>query len=315
MLEQPFCSIVIPAFNEEKHIEECLIALKNQVYPENKFEIVVIDNGSSDNTRDIAEVYADKVIYFPNGNVGGVRNHGFKNSSGEVVIFIDSDCVTDETWLERAVQMYALEPHTVLGGIYVCRKSPNWIEKYWFLETGKDRVLENSLLGGCIIISRENFESVGGFREEMSSGEDSALTKDLRNQGIAVKITPLLKVTHLGNPTTIKAFLKRQSWHAESYLSNKKDNISNPVFWLVVIYPFTFIIPLLLSLTTASYLPTLLITQFPPAILSAKRIIRSGYKPKLNEIIKILALDNVYLIGRTKGILRLIYRRKQIISI
>ena len=311
MAEQPYCSIVIPAFNEEKYIEQCLFSLKNQTYPKDKFEIIVIDNDSSDKTVEIAKNYADQVKILPDGNVGAVRNYGFHNSSGEVVVFIDSDCITDKTWLERAVQIYSSDPDTVLGGIYVCRKNPNWVEKYWFLETGKDRVLENNLLGGCIIISRKNFEHVGGFREEMSSGEDSALTKDLRNQGIAVKITPRLKVTHLGNPTTIRAFLKRQSWHAESYLSNKKDNFKDPVFWLVVMYPFTFIAPLLLSLTTTYYLPLLLITQFPPAILSTKRIIRSGYKPNLNEIIKILALDNLYLAGRNKGILRSIFQTQE----
>lgn len=304
MLEQPYCSIVIPAFNEEKYIEQCLFSLKRQTYPKDKYEIIVVDNGSSDNTVEISKNYADQVMLLPDGNVGTVRNYGFKNSSGEVVIFIDSDCVTDETWLERAIQMYSSAPDTVLGGIYVCRENPNWVEKYWFLETGKDRVLESSLLGGCIIISRKNFDQVGGFREEMSSGEDSALTRDLRNQGVEVKITPLLKVAHLGNPSTIMAFLKRQSWHAESYLSNKRSNLKDPVFWLVLMYPFTLILPLLLSITATAYLPTLLITQLPPAILSTKRVIRSGYKPNLGEIIKILALDNLYLIGRNKGILK-----------
>ncbi|OHY82209.1 glycosyltransferase family 2 protein [Marinobacter sp. AC-23] len=309
MIEQPFCSVVIPAFNEEKYIEQCLIALKKQTYPKNKFEIIVIDNGSSDKTPELAENYADKVKILPNGNVGAVRNYGAKNSTGEVLIFLDSDCIADENWLERSVQMYSTAPNTVLGGIYVCRDNPNWVEKYWFLETGKDRVLENSLLGGCIIISRGNFELVGGFREEMSSGEDSALTKDLRDHGVLVKITPLLKVTHLGNPTTIKNFLKRQSWHAESYLTNKTDNLSDPVFWLVLIYPITLLVPLFLSLITLAYLPTLLITQFSPAILSTKRIIRSGYKPRIEEAIKILILDNLYLIGRNHGILKSIFRR------
>lgn len=310
MIDQPFCSIIIPAFNEEKYIEQCLFALKNQTYPKDKFEIIVVDNGSSDKTVEISKNYADQVKLLPDGNVGAVRNYGFKNSSGEIVIFIDSDCVTDGTWLERAIQMYSSAPDTVLGGIYVCRENPNWVEKYWFLETGKDRVLESSLLGGCIIISRKNFEQVGGFREEMSSGEDSALTKDLRNQGVKVKITPLLKVAHLGNPSTITAFLKRQSWHAESYLSNKTSNFKDPVFWLVLIYPFTLILPLFLSLTTTAYLPMLLITQFSPAILSSKRIIRSGYKPSVSEMIKILALDNLYLVGRNYGMLRSISRHK-----
>jgi glycosyltransferase involved in cell wall biosynthesis len=310
MANYPFCSLVIPAFNEEKYIEECLTALKNQTYPKTRFEIIVVDNGSTDKTTEISKNYANQVKYLPDGNVGAVRNYGAQNASGEVLIFLDSDCIADDTWLEKAIEMYCSSPETVLGGIYVCRKNPNWVEKYWFLETGKERVLENSLLGGCIIISRENFELVRGFREEMSSGEDSALTKDLRNKGVPVKITPFLKVTHLGNPTTISDFIKRQSWHAESYLSNNKDNLSNPVFWLVVIYPFTLAAPLLLSLITIAYFPTLVITQFAPAILSVKRIIRSGYRPSLIEIFKILFLDNLYLIGRTKGLLKSTFKRR-----
>src|SRR5690554_7672009 len=82
----PFCSIIIPALNEEKDIAACLTSLSKQTYPRDCYEIIIVDNGSTDLTKAIASKYADHVLEKANCNVGAVRNYGVEKSTGEILI-------------------------------------------------------------------------------------------------------------------------------------------------------------------------------------------------------------------------------------
>lgn len=100
-------SIIIPAYNVEKYIGDCLDSVINQTYKD--LDIVVIDDGSSDSTPQIVDMYAarDKrvvAIHKPNGGLGGARNAGLKRASGDYVLFLDSD-----DWLEPECCEIALD--------------------------------------------------------------------------------------------------------------------------------------------------------------------------------------------------------------
>ncbi|PAV24503.1 hypothetical protein CF392_15895 [Tamilnaduibacter salinus] len=87
------CSIIIPALNEEKHIKECLESITNQTLQRFFYEVIVVDNGSSDATTEIAQEYADEVHINVKGKVGAVRNYGAKIAKTDILVFLDSDCV------------------------------------------------------------------------------------------------------------------------------------------------------------------------------------------------------------------------------
>lgn len=82
-------SVIVPAKNEEKYIENTLISIKNQNYK--NIETIVVPNGCIDKTENIAREYADKVIVLNKASVNRARNIGAGNSSGEVLIFLDAD--------------------------------------------------------------------------------------------------------------------------------------------------------------------------------------------------------------------------------
>jgi glycosyltransferase involved in cell wall biosynthesis len=98
-LSAPFVSVVVPARNAEDTIEDCLAALLATEYPEDRREIVVVDNGSTDRTAAIAQSHPVRVVREPGRGVSRARNRGIAESSGEIVAFLDADCVVEPQWL------------------------------------------------------------------------------------------------------------------------------------------------------------------------------------------------------------------------
>jgi glycosyltransferase involved in cell wall biosynthesis len=94
-------SVVVPTYNEEKNIENCLKSLLNQSLPKKEYEIIVVDGQSKDKTVKIAKKYADKVVQQKSKGVGGARNDGVDVSKGEIIATTDADCIIPENWLEK----------------------------------------------------------------------------------------------------------------------------------------------------------------------------------------------------------------------
>lgn len=97
----PDISVIIPTFNEEEHIAACLKSLQAQTLPRRDFEIIVVDGGSVDKTREIAAAYADKVVRFSEEGVGPARNAGLKIARGAIIATTDADARAPPHWLER----------------------------------------------------------------------------------------------------------------------------------------------------------------------------------------------------------------------
>ncbi|MCD1647051.1 glycosyltransferase [Marinobacter adhaerens] len=300
----PFVSVVLPAHNEETYIGTCLSALKSQNYPEDRFEVIVVDNKSKDRTVEIAKSYGVKVLHKDQGPVGAVRNFGARHAKGDIIGFLDSDCVAAPDWLENGAQLILSEPNTIFGGPYILRKDPYWLEKFWLLE---DRDLPKSLLGGAIFINKNHFFSVGAFSESITSGEDSQLTHDLMAANYNVIVRKELAVVHLGNPTDIKTFFWRQVWHSENYIQNIKSSVTDPTFYIILLYISSISISafFLASGKFTHTLPSLSFALFLPFILSAKRIKRSRRRIQNTiNILPIYALDWLYLTGRAMGLFK-----------
>lgn len=98
MTSKIITSVVIAAKNEEKFIERCLKALKNQT---RKCEIIVVDGHSSDKTRKIAKKYADKIILDNKKGISDARNVGAKNAKGQIVAYCDADSIPNKKWVEN----------------------------------------------------------------------------------------------------------------------------------------------------------------------------------------------------------------------
>ena len=97
-------SVVVPTYQEERGIEAFLRQFEAQTLPREEFEILVIDGGSQDRTRDLAERHADRILVQTSPGIGGARNDGVALARAEIVATTDADCRIPPDWLERIVR-------------------------------------------------------------------------------------------------------------------------------------------------------------------------------------------------------------------
>jgi glycosyltransferase involved in cell wall biosynthesis len=97
----PSISVVVPSFEEETRIGRCLASLADQTLPRDEYEVIVVDGGSKDRTREIAAEYADRVFVQTSPKVGGARNDGVLAAVAPLVATTDADCVLPRDWVER----------------------------------------------------------------------------------------------------------------------------------------------------------------------------------------------------------------------
>lgn len=156
----PKISVVVPAYNIEKYIGRCLESILNQTY--DNIEIIVVNDGSTDKTRDILNHYAAycqniNVIHIPNGGVTNARLIGIKEATGQWIGFVDGDDEIESDMYERlmhnAVKYNADISHCGYKTIV------NGIAKHYFYNTG--RVVEQDNLGGLKDLIEGNFVEPG----------------------------------------------------------------------------------------------------------------------------------------------------------
>jgi len=177
---QPFVSIIVPTFNGEKKLARLLPSLLNQSYPRDRYEIIVVDNNSTDGTAAFVRSF-DVVRYEFYDRVQtsyAARNHGIGVARGEILAFTDDDCEADPHWLANAVQWFA---HSDVGGVagrILGGETDNdiarWQSRRKHLDMHPD--LETSprphVVTANVLYRREAFDRVGLFRESMISSGD-----------------------------------------------------------------------------------------------------------------------------------------------
>ena len=110
-MKYPLVSVVVPAYNEEKYLPQVLPAIKKQTYP--NFEIIVIDNNSTDKTSEVARKYADRVVFESEQGMIPARQRGFLEARGEIIARTDADTIPSENWLMEFYKVFEKNPSVV----------------------------------------------------------------------------------------------------------------------------------------------------------------------------------------------------------
>ena len=200
MVRQPV-SVVVASFNGERFLRETLESVFAQDY--DPFEVVFVDDGSSDRTAEIAQSFPVRYVYQENAGLPAARNAGVALATGDLVAFVDDDDLWPRTKL--SVQANYLEDHQDVG----CVLGRN----EWIVEDGveppkleRDPIFDE--LGGIqlvtMMIRRSAFEALGGFDPSYRYAEDRDLFVRMREHGIEYAVLPdlvLYKRLHGSNMT------------------------------------------------------------------------------------------------------------------
>ncbi|MFQ5886888.1 MAG: glycosyltransferase, partial [Anaerolineae bacterium] len=111
-------SVIVPAHNAAKTIEECLEALHRQSLPGGDYEVIVVDDGSSDSTREKVAEYGAKLLTQDHQGPAVARNLGVAQAQGEIVLFTDADCVPTSDWIETMLTPFRDDQIVGTKGIY-----------------------------------------------------------------------------------------------------------------------------------------------------------------------------------------------------
>ncbi len=199
-------SIVVPARNEEKLLAQCLKSLLKQDYT-GEYEILVVNNGSTDRTREITSSFGVKVVYEGNIGTGPARQHGLLEARGEIVAFTDADTIVPEHWLRTLVNYLRRNPRAVaVTGPYTFFDAGKVVQALSclmnFTFINLDNAFRfvtrrgNTIWGSNFAIRRKAALEAGGFNTAIKFlGEDYDLSLRLRGKGKVGLISILFVLT------------------------------------------------------------------------------------------------------------------------
>ena len=206
-------TFIIPTLNEELNITKAIHSIVKAMQS-SAYEIIVCDNGSQDRTRVVSEGLGAQVVVNQDATIAGLRNFGVETSSGEILVFIDTDVTLDDEWyrhLKSNVLPSLKSKDFVTGSPCLTPLSSSFFERNWFSKLGSSNA--NYINSGHLIISRSAFVKLQGFDETLRTSEDYDLCQRAHLLGIPVLRSDALKAYHHGYPKRAIDFIAREAWH------------------------------------------------------------------------------------------------------
>jgi glycosyltransferase involved in cell wall biosynthesis len=223
-------TFIIPAYNEEISLPKVLESIVRHMPPTLAYEIIVADNGSQDGTVKVAKSFDVIVFVDDMATVGGLRNRAADIATGRVLVFLDADIQLTPSWaknIQRVYQSLIENPWQVTGSRCGIPASESWIEKYWFKPLLE--IEAKYINSGHLITTRELFNRLGGFDDQLESGEDYAFGMSAAAANALVINNPSLVVVHEGYPKTLLQFIRREIWHGRGDCKSLKSIIKSKV--------------------------------------------------------------------------------------
>lgn len=251
-------SVLINAYNEEEDIGDCLDSLVEQTYDD--FELVVVDDGSTDNTVEVVKSYSDEldlnIIRTEHAGLQKARKKGIDISDGDIVVIVDADEILEPDFLENMLRAFSDEDVGAVGGM-LKSFGEGWVtdaygalnEIFYSMRTEGEEV--DWIQGGCSAFRKEALDEVGGLTTEDTS-EDKDISWKLKEEGWKVLLSDGA-VAHHKDPQTLGSVMKREYDIGKREYLLLKDH-SGKISWkeLIRFYP---LLGLILLIFVPFYLP------------------------------------------------------------
>jgi glucosyl-dolichyl phosphate glucuronosyltransferase len=216
----PFVSVVIPTFNRSGYIMNAIRSVTHQDYPVDRYEIIVVDNASTDDTHlkiqqlvgELDHKYNFKYVIENRKGLSFARNTGAAHAVGSIFLFTDDDATFDANWISAIANVYIEHPEAGAVGSKILiqwdHEPEPWVRQYegllGRLDWTKKVVVEHGmeLFGGSLSVRRDVFFRVNGFNpgqvgEYLVGDCDTGICRKFSNEGILVGYTPLTTMWHL----------------------------------------------------------------------------------------------------------------------
>jgi glycosyltransferase involved in cell wall biosynthesis len=237
-------SAVICTHNRSEYLKNAIQSLINQNIPKERYEIIVVDNRSDDNTKEIVEQFSKdntvRYLFEPDLGLCSARNTGWQNARGKYIAYLDDDAIAGPEWLGKIVEVFETvdpRPGCVGGKVDPVweEKRPEWLSDRLFevlaIVNWSDtphaikNVDKEWLVGTNIAIPRETIEDIGGFSPRLDrsggtllSNGDTFLERQIVQQGYSVYYHPDILVNHyvVKSRLTQSWFIRRYYWQGIS---------------------------------------------------------------------------------------------------
>ncbi len=241
----PFISIIVCSYNGSATIRDCMEGIQKLNYP--NFEVIVVNDGSTDNLAEIVKEYPVNLITIKNGGLSNARNTGMHNAKGEILAYIDDDAYPDEDWLRYLAYAYITSDHACIGGPNIAPSNDGPIATCVANAPGgpvhvlvSDEIAEH--VPGCNMSFRKDaLMKIGGFDPVYrNAGDDVDVCWRIQRSGRTIGFHPSAVVWH-HRRNSFKAYWKQQKGYgkAEALLEAKwpeKYNSLGHLTWAGRIY-------------------------------------------------------------------------------
>ena len=261
-------SVIIPAYNAERTLSSCLEALVDQSLPKQDYDVIVVDDGSTDSTSEITKRFNVKYIFQTNQGPAAARNKGAREAVGDIILFTDADCIANHNWIREMAGAFRDTDVVGVKGAY--KTGQKELASRFAQAEFEDRydLLKKSTSIDMIdtysaAFRRDVFLKMGGFDESfpVANNEDTDLSYRLAADGYKLVFNPGAFVYHT-HPDTLRKYLKlkfrRGYWRMVVYRRYPDKAVKDS---------YTPTVIKIQAILMAFSLPILLLSWFVPSLI------------------------------------------------
>jgi glycosyltransferase involved in cell wall biosynthesis len=302
-------SFVIPVLNGENDIGRCLSSIRKLDFPGDAFEIIVVDNGSTDETPRVVQEFDVALHRFPSLHVGGVRNRGVSLSRGEYIAFVDADVELMPQWLRTGLPMFDDRRLVAIGCFPRVPCAATWVQRTWDVHqrrrwSAAEKTKVAWLPSMNLIVRRDAFLSIGGFNESLETAEDVDLCYRLARYGTILSV-PAMEAVHWGEAADLRTFGRKEVWRGIGNLAgvvnhgfrwDELPSIAYPLYVLGMLHVLVITLFMMVQGWQLKLIPiNLLLLGLPAFVFAAV----TSYKAKqFGAVAKLFLLYFVYGVAR-----------------